>query len=32
MEGFDPQYRDFVDYILKITHQIWEEKGDWCYL
>ena len=27
MEGFDPQYRDFVDYILKITHQIWEEKG-----
>lgn len=27
LEGFDPQYRDFVDYILKITHQIWEEKG-----
>jgi len=27
MEGFDPQYRDFVDYIMKITHNIWEEKG-----
>ena len=27
MEGFDPQYRDFVDYILRITHKIWEEKG-----
>lgn len=27
MEGFDSSYRDFVDYIMKITHQIWEEKG-----
>ncbi|MFI3172547.1 MAG: ester cyclase [Eubacteriales bacterium] len=27
MMNFDPQYRDFVDYIMKITHQIWEEKG-----
>ena len=27
MEGFDKEYRDFVDYILKITHGIWEEKG-----
>lgn len=27
MSGFDPQYRDFVDYIIKITHKIWEEKG-----
>lgn len=27
LPGFDPQYRDFVDYIMKITHQIWEEKG-----
>ena len=27
MPGFDPQYRDFVDYIMKITHQIWEERG-----
>ena len=27
LEGFDPKYRDFVDYILKITHNIWEEKG-----
>lgn len=25
--GFDPQYRDFVDYIMKITHDIWESKG-----
>lgn len=27
LPGFDPQFRDFVDYVLKITHQIWEEKG-----
>lgn len=27
LEGFDPQYRDFVDYIIRITHQIWEERG-----
>ncbi|MBW5396816.1 ester cyclase [Brachyspira pilosicoli] len=27
MPGFDSQYRDFVDYIMKITHNIWEEKG-----
>ena len=25
--GFDPKYNDIVDYILKITHEIWEEKG-----
>lgn len=25
--GFDSKYRDFVDYIVKITHNIWEEKG-----
>lgn len=27
LEGFDDKYRDFVDYIMKITHNIWEEKG-----
>jgi predicted ester cyclase len=27
MKGFDDQYNDFVDYIMKITHRIWEEKG-----
>ncbi|MFV0344627.1 MAG: ester cyclase, partial [Bacteroidales bacterium] len=27
MKGFDPEYKDFVDYILNITHRIWEEKG-----
>ena len=27
MDGFDEKYRDFVDYILRITHKIWEEKG-----
>lgn len=27
MDGFDPQYRDIVDYIIKITHQIWEERS-----
>lgn len=26
MKGFDDTYLDFVDYILKITHRIWEEK------
>lgn len=27
IKGFDPEYNDFVDYIMKITHRIWEEKG-----
>lgn len=27
MNGFDSKYRDIVDYIIKITHNIWEEKG-----
>ncbi|MCK8827415.1 ester cyclase [Natroniella acetigena] len=27
MEGFDQEYSDIVDYIMKITHRIWEEKG-----
>ncbi len=27
LPGFDDQYNDFVDYIMKITHRIWEEKG-----
>lgn len=27
MEGFDPKYRDFVHYIMKITHDIWENKS-----
>ncbi len=27
MQGFDPRYKDFVDYIIGITHEIWEEKG-----
>ena len=26
MKGFDKKYKDFPDYILKITKQIWEEK------
>jgi predicted ester cyclase len=26
MEGFDPDFSDIVDYIVKITHRIWEEK------
>lgn len=26
MRGFDPCYRDIVDYILKCTHRIWEQK------
>ncbi len=27
MKGFDAANNDFVDYIMKITHRIWEEKG-----
>lgn len=27
LKGFDDDYNDFVDYIMKITHRIWEEKG-----
>ena len=27
LPGFDEEYLDIVDYILKITHRIWEEKG-----
>ena len=27
MEGFNPRYADIVDYIIGVTHEIWEEKG-----
>jgi predicted ester cyclase len=27
LEGFDPDYVDIVDYIVRVTHRIWEEKG-----
>lgn len=27
MAGYDSKYNDFIDYILKITHDIWEERG-----
>lgn len=27
MEGFDPKFVDFVDFIIRITHEIWEEKA-----
>ena len=27
LEGFEPVYRDFVDYIVRCTHRIWEEKN-----
>ena len=27
MRGFNPRYADFVDYIIGVTHEIWEEKG-----
>lgn len=27
MQGFDPKFADFPDYILGITHEIWEERG-----
>lgn len=31
MKGFDPAYKDIVDYIVGITHRIWEE-GDMGYI
>ncbi|MCP3971955.1 MAG: nuclear transport factor 2 family protein [Rhodobacteraceae bacterium] len=27
MNGFDPKFRDFPDYILGITKEIWEQRG-----
>ncbi len=27
LPGYDPVYRDFVDYIMRCTHRIWEEKN-----
>ncbi len=27
MPGYEPVYRDFVDYIIRCTHRIWEEKN-----
>lgn len=27
MRGFDPKFVDLVDYIVRITHEIWEEGG-----
>ena len=27
LPGFDPVYRDIVDYIVRCTHRIWEEKN-----
>lgn len=27
LSGFDPKFNDFVDYIIRITHEIWEEKA-----
>lgn len=27
MQGFDPEFSDPVDYIVKITHRIWEQRG-----
>lgn len=27
LDGFEPVYRDFVDYIVRCTHRIWEEKN-----
>jgi predicted ester cyclase len=27
MQGFDDKFVDIVDYIVRITHEIWEEKG-----
>ena len=26
MKGFEDQYKNIIDYIVRITYQIWEEK------
>ena len=31
LRGFDPQYKDIVDFIVRVTHRIWEE-GDMGYI
>ena len=30
MRGFESKYKNIVDYIVRITHQIWEEKDIGC--
>jgi hypothetical protein len=27
MQGFDPKFTDFPDYIMSITKEIWEDRG-----
>ena len=27
MQGFDDCYADIIDYIIRCTHRIWEERG-----
>ena len=27
MQGFDAKFSDIIDYIIKVTHEIWEERG-----
>ena len=27
MQGFDPRWKDFPDYIIGITEEIWEGRG-----
>ena len=27
MRGFSPKFQDIVDYIVKVTHEVWEERG-----
>ena len=27
MQGFDPKFKDFSDYIIGITKEIWEDRG-----
>ena len=27
LPGYEPVYRDFIDYILRCTHRIWEQKN-----
>jgi hypothetical protein len=27
LKGFDPKWKDFPDYIIGVTREIWEERG-----
>ena len=32
MKGFEAQYKNIIDYIVRITYTIWEEKKYWIHI